>query len=287
MKKNLNEQVDRIKSMMGLIMEQGQIGDGGTKFKNCRGIRLRSKGDGEGVTGDEPGPKWSGRAQKQLERELRKEEEAELKGFNKQTGLNLDMEYYIVLRDDSQRIKSYNNTNRYNILFDESGKPFTKNMTQYIVNNILTLFDGGSVWYFYWRDIFGEKTPSIMDVYNYVQNIGGKKAYVDLVNSNYNVKEYRKRLYDSVDAAEEKLKNKFPFEKPSSATPFYIMWYEGKSPKFRYFNTYEEWNLSIEIIKQEGNTPTSGPQTNGMASEGSASFSIKPSQGVSTQQLLK
>jgi hypothetical protein len=289
--KTLNEQIDRIKSVMGLISEQGripgQIGDGRTKFENCRGIKAGSRRDRKAGTSDETEVTWTKRAQKEAERYLRKEEEAELKAFNKQTGLNLDKEYYTVLRDDSQKVNAYNNTKRYNLIFDESGKPFTKNMTQKIANDIESLFVDGSVWYFYWRDVFGNKTPSIMDIYNYVQNLGGKKAYINLVNSNYNVKDYRQKFYDAVELAENELKSKFPFQKPSGPTPFYIMWFEGKDKKFRYFNSYEEWNLSIQIMEEEGNRPTSGPETNGTNSVGSASFSMKPSQGTATPQLLK
>jgi len=154
MKKKLDEQLERIKQVMGLIMEQGripgQIGDGRTKFENCRGIKAGSWRDRKAGSSDESGPSWSRRAQKQLEKQIRKEEEAELKNFNKQNGLNLDMEYYTVLKDDSEKVNSYNNTKRYDILFDESGKPFTKNMTQSKANDIERLFTdgGGSVWYF-------------------------------------------------------------------------------------------------------------------------------------------
>lgn len=286
MKKNLNEQVYRIKTMMGLIKEQGQIGDGRTKFENCRGIRLRSKGDEEGDATDEPGPGWSRRAQKQLEKQVRKEEEAELKNFNKQSGLNLDMEYYTVLKDDALRVKNFNATGYYNDIFDENGKPFTKNMTQKIVNNIQSLFSDMSIWYFYWRDIFGKKTPSFMDLYKYVESMGGKEKFKELVDANYNVGEYRTRLNDTVEAFETELKSRFPFEKPSGKTPFYFIWDEGGVKKFRYFNTYEEWNLSSQIVKQEGNQST-GQETNGAATAGSTSFSTQPKKGTATPLLFK
>lgn len=286
MKKNLNEQVYRIKTMMGLITEQGQIGDGRTKFENCRGIRAGSWRDKGAGLSDESAPTWSKRAQKQLEKQVRKEEEAELKNFNKQNGLNLDMEYYTVLKDDALKVKNYNATGYYNDFFDEKGKPFTKNMTQKIANDIETLFIGGSVWYFYWRDVFGGKSPKFMDLYNYIESIGGKSKYIELVNSNYNVKEYRERFDNSIEFAENELQSKFPFQKPSGKTPFYFIWDEGGIKKFRYFNTYEEWNVSLQIVKQEGNQ-TTGEETNGAASTGSASFSTQPKKGAATQQLFK
>jgi hypothetical protein len=183
-KKNLNEQLERIKQVMGLINEQGQIGDGKTKFENCRGIRAGSWRDRKSGSGVDSEISWTRRNQKELDKYIRNEEAAELKAFNKENGLNLDKDYYTVLKDDSEKIKSYNNTKRYDILFDESGKPFTKNMTQSKANDISTLFIGGSVWYFYWRDIFGPKTPSIMDLYKYIEGIGGKSKYMELVNSN-------------------------------------------------------------------------------------------------------
>jgi hypothetical protein len=269
------------------IKEQGQIGDGRTKFENCRGIKAGSWRDRKAGSSNKPAVGWSNKAQKRLEREIRGEDKAELKTFNKANGLNLDMEYYTILKDEALKIKNYNETNRYNILFDESGKPFTKNMTQSKANDISTLFIGGSVWYFYWRDIFGAKTPSIMDLYKYIEGIGGKSKYMELVNSNYNIEEYGKRYDDSVELAENELQRKFPFEKPSGKTPFYFMWYEGQIPKFRYFNTYEEFNLSIQIVQQEGNKTSSGPDTNGANTAGSASFSTKPSKGTAIQQLLK
>jgi hypothetical protein len=289
MKVTLNEQLERIKQVMGLINEQDDIMSNflnSNNFRNCRGIRLRSKSDGEGDATDEPGPGWSRRAQKQLEKQMRKEEEAELKNFNKQNGLNLDMEYYTVLKDDALKVKNYNATNRYNVLFDESGKPFTKNVTQKIVNNIQELISSGSVWYFYWRDVFGSKTPTFMDLYKYVESIGGKEKYKQLVDANYNIGVYKTRLNDAVEAFETDLKSRFPFQKPTGKTPFYFVWNEGGVQKFRYFNTYEEWNISLQVLKQEGNEPT-GESTDGFASTGSASFSSQPKKGVATPLLFK
>jgi hypothetical protein len=287
--KTLNEQLGRMKSMMGLINEQDDVYNNfinSNNFRNCRGIRLTSKSGEGGGSGEGEGAGWSRRAQKQLEKQMRKEEEAELKNFNKQNGLNLDMEYYTVLKDDTLKVKNYNATNRYNILFNEEGKPFTKNMTQKIVNDIQELFNAGSVWYFYWRDVFGSKTPSFMDLYKYIEGIGGKEKFKQLVDANYNIGEYKNRLISAVEAFETQLKSRFPFEKPTSATPFYFIWNEGKVRKIRYFNNYEEWNVSLQILKQEGNEPT-GESTNGNASEGSVSFSSQPKKGVATPLLFK
>jgi hypothetical protein len=287
--KTLNEQLDRIKSMMGLINEQDDVYNNfinSNNFRNCRGIRLTSKSGEKGGSEGGEGVGWSRRAQKQLEKQMRKEEEAELKNFNKQNNLNLDMEYYTVLKDDTLKVKNYNATNRYNILFNEEGKPFTKNMTQKIVNDIQELFNAGSVWYFYWRDVFGGKTPSFMDLYKYIEGIGGKEKFKQLVDANYNIGEYKSRLISAVEAFETQLKSRFPFEKPTSATPFYFIWNEGKVRKIRYFNNYEEWNVSLQILKQEGNEPT-GESTNGNASEGSVSFSSQPKKGVATPLLFK
>jgi hypothetical protein len=268
------------------IKEQGQIGDGRTKFENCRGIKAGSWRDRKAGSSDEPVVGWSIRAQKQLEKQVKKEEEDELKNFNKQNGLNLDMEYYTVLKDDTLKVKNYNATNRYNILFDESGKPFTKNVTQKIVNIIQELVNSGSVWYFYWRDVFGDKTPSFMDLYNHIENMGGKEKYKQLVDTNYNIGVYKNRLNDVIEAFETDLKSRFPFEKPKTSTPFYFVWNEGNVQKFRYFNNYEEWNVSLAILKQEGNEPT-GEATDGFASKGSASFSTQPKKGVATPLLFK
>jgi hypothetical protein len=97
---------------------------------------------------------------------------------------------------------------------------------------------------------------------------------------------YKGKLADAVEAFEIELKSRFPFEKPKSSTPFYFIWNEGKTQKMRYFNNYEEWNVSLQILKQEGNDPT-GVSTNGNSSEGSASFSSQPKKGVATPLLFK
>jgi hypothetical protein len=236
MKKNLNEQVYRIKSMMGLIAEQDDVYTNfinSNNFRNCRGIRLTAN-SGEGGSGGEEGG-WSRRAQRKLDREIRKENEAELNNFNKENGLKLDMEYYNILKDDTIKLKNWNSNSRREILFDESGKPFTKNVTQRIVNTIEEMFNGGDTWYFYWRDIFGSKTPSLMDLYNHIESIGGKEKYKQLVDANYNNKVYRQRLVDAVNAFETELKSRYPFQKPKGSTPFYFVWNEGNVQKYRFF----------------------------------------------------
>jgi len=289
MKKNLNEQLERIKQVMGLINEQDDIYNNfinSNNFINCRGIRLTA-GSGEGGGGSEGGEgRWSRRAQRKLEREIRKENEAELKNFNKENGLNLDMEYYTVLRDDTLGVKNFNATNRYDNLFDESGKPFTKNVTQIIVNIIEQMLNTGSSWYFYWRDVFGNKTPSFMDLYNHAESIGGKEKFKQLVDANYNNKVYRNRLIDNVNAFETELKSRFPFQRPKSATPFYFVWNENNLQKFRYFNTFEEWNISLQILKKEGNDPTS-ESSNWATTEASALFSSQPKRGTASPLLFK
>ena len=280
MKKNLNEQVYRIKSMMGLIKEQGQDDSFMSSLKNCRGISWVP-------TISSPTGGFDARVINKIEKDMKKELESELKNFNKLNNSNLDIEYYTVLKDDQRKVNNWND-GRYNDIFDENGKVFTKNLTQQMVNKIqVGILKPLSSWFLFWKEIFGDKTPSIKDLYNYIENIGGKEKLKELVDSDYNIDEYRNKLKESIDVFNNNLKQKFPFENPSGKTNFYIMWYENKLPKFRYFNTYEEWKLSTDAVKQEGNIPSSGPTWNENATEGSMVFSMKPTKGAATQQLFK
>lgn len=248
-------------------------------FRNCRGIRLSDRTVWDSHD-------WSRKVESNSKEEER-EDKQEMKDFNKTNSTNIkDLQYFRALRDDSLKIKNNNATGYYNGLFDEDGKPFTKNLTQKKINIIEGMFKGGSGWYFYFRDIFGSKNPTILELYNHIESIGGLEKYKELAKSGYNAKKYIDILSENSEVANNLLKAKFPFEKPSSKTPFYFVWNEGKGQGSRYFNTFEEWKLALEIAKTEGNRPLSN-QENGAATAGEALFSSKPTLGEATPQLFK
>jgi hypothetical protein len=254
------------------------------KPRNCRGVRMKLSGYGGGGDSFE-GPGWSARAERKAAREEEREEKKELKQFNADNGINIDLEYYRILKDDRLRIKGYNESNYYERIFNEEGKPFTSNTTQKVVNIIEGLFKNLSSWYFYWRDVYGPKNPSVMDLYKHIESIGGKEVYKKLVDKGYDANVYRNRLAELVEKYNDNLSNSFPFTKPSSKTPYYFVWNEGKVQNARYFNTYEEWKFALELARKEGNK-SSSEKEDGAANSGEALFSSKPTLGTFTPQLF-
>jgi hypothetical protein len=255
------------------------------KPRNCRGVRMKLSGYGGDGGGGFEGPGWSARAERKAAREEEREEKKELKQFNADNGINIDLEYYRILKDDRLKINNWNGNSYYQKVFNEEGKPFTPNTTQKVVNIIEGLFKDSATWYFYWKDLFGPKNPTVMDLYRHIESIGGKEGYKKLVDTGYNADVYRKRLEELVEKYNDNLSNNFPFPKPSSKTPYYFVWNEGKVQKARYFNTYEEWKYALELAKKEGNKPTSDKE-DGAANSGEALFSSKPTLGTFTPQLV-
>lgn len=241
-------------------------------FRNCRGVRLRIFGGDDGGEGrlsqykddwDEiANPKYHG------------DEKEGYKEFRKNSGLNIDFEYYLGVKTFYDRLRSYNSGNRYGMIFNNEGKPFTKETTQSNVNNIETMFVNGAAWYFYFRDVFGNKTPTFVEIYNYIESIGGKEKLKQMVNDGFNAKGYKDKLSNNVQEYNNILMQKFPFEKPAGKTNFYIMWEEQGVNKARYFNTFEEWKFSVEALKVEGNV--GNVSEDGAATEGSVLYKSKP-----------
>ena len=125
-----------------------------------------------------------------------------------------------------------------------------------------------------------------MDIYKYLDDKGGKQKLDELAKSDFDSKSIKEKFVQTVEEFENKLKEKFPFEIPQGKTPFYFMWKEGNSDKIRYFNTYEEWKLSLEILKQEGNIDPTVDE-NKLSSYASARFAGKPNKGKATPLLFK
>ena len=273
--KTLNEQIGRIKSMMGLIMEDDSLltnfYNQGGGFFNCRGIRLT-------LTKDKikSQKQYVDKDTEKLDKKYRKEDEKEFENIKKQNNLNIDYELYTILKDDALKVKNINSNNTYNQCFDENGKPFTKNLTQIIAFNIQTLLKN-SQYYLYWRNIFGNKTPSFMDLYNYVQkDLGGNENFMKVVNNNYNVDIFIEKFNQSLKVLDDKLESMFPFSNPEKQTAFYIIWYDDKKlPKFRYFNIYEEWKFAINKLKELG-VKFINENENGSFTSGSAQSLIDP-----------
>jgi hypothetical protein len=253
-------------------------------FKNCRGITLTMKEDGDSDSGG-----ISDRERRKIERQITKDNKDEWKNFIKDNGLDskkMDFNYYMDIKDYADRVRSFNLGGNYTQIFGDDGKSFTKDMTQKIVNDVQALFGDKSYWFLYWRGIFGDKTPKIMDIYKYLDDKVGKQKLDELAKSDFDSKSIKEKFVQTVEEFENKLKEKFPFEIPQGKTPFYFMWKEGNSDKIRYFNTYEEWKLSLEIIKQEGNIDPTVDE-NKLSSYASARFSGKPNKGKATPLLFK
>lgn len=204
--KTLNEQIDRIKSVMGLITEQDDtyanfISQG---FFNCRGIKLRIHGDDSYGGG-------GGGSQKQISNwedlTTKTDFTPSYKDFKKQNPeliKKIDERYFNALFRDSDRMKTKNDnkinyvasTNENMFLSDE--KTFNgamKDGTAYAIDQILRSGDG---FYFYWRNLFGSKNPTIMDIYNHIESIGGKSAYEKLADSGYNANQTRINMMNEI-----------------------------------------------------------------------------------------
>jgi hypothetical protein len=271
---HINEQ-DADGGLMKDFLKQG--------FKNCRGITLAIKDIEDPIEG------ISDKERKKIERQITKDDKKEWNAFVKDNGLDskkIDFDYYLSIKDYADRLRGFNISGNYTYLFEDDGKTFTKDMTQKIVNDIQKIFKDKSFWFFYLRNIFGNKTPSKIDIYKYLDSQGGKQKLDELVKSDFDSKTTKEKFVQTVEEFENRLKDKFPFQIPEGKTPFYFSWRDGNKDKMRYFNTYEEWKLSLAIVKQEANiSPTT--DENEFTSYASARFAGKPNKGKATPLLFK
>lgn len=251
-------------------------------FRNCRGIRLRDSPDNmmkiAHTNRFEPGSMdaMSSKEERKAQKELDREDAKELKEFNAANGTKIDLTYYRILRDDVLAIKNRNANPYYKELFDKDGKPFTDNLNQNKLSKIEGIFKSGDNKIFYFKDVFGNKNPSIMDLYNYMESIGGFKKYKELDETGYEPKKFIEKLQQRIEEFNDYMMKTCKFVKPSGKTPFVFIWYENKLPKFRYFNTIEEWKLALSMVEQEGNKNT-GVNSDMAGSTGEATFGKKPS----------
>jgi len=205
--KTLNEQLDRMKSIMGLINEQDDtyanfISQG---FFNCRGIRLKIHNDSGGSGGsDGRVPKDKTEWEDITTKTDLTPSYKDFKRQNPELVKKIDESYFNALFRDSDRMKTKNNnkinyvTSTNESMFLSDGKTFNgamKDGTAYAVDQILRSNDG---FYFYWRNIFGDKNPTIIDLFNHIESIGGKLAYEKLANSGYNASQTRINMMNEI-----------------------------------------------------------------------------------------
>lgn len=212
--KTLNEQLDRIKSVMGLIKEQDDtytnfISQG---FFNCRGIKLRiyndsdSYGGGGGGGSEKTISNWE-----DLTTPINKDSvKQSYKEFLKQNPniKNVDFKYFTALQREADRVSRFNQRKTDFVktsnesMYLSDGKTFNGNMKDVTAYSVDQILRSGDSWFFYWRKLFGNTNPSIMDVYNHIESIGGKSEYEKLTNRGYDGYKINQDLMNAIANAE-------------------------------------------------------------------------------------
>lgn len=287
MKKIILTESELITLIKQIIKEDGLLGKfySENNFRNCRGVRLTL---GASNIGSEGG--MSRRQERINQRQIDKENKKEWNNFlttNNISNSDLDFNYYLDLKNE---MEMYNGKNYgyYDKIFNTEGKPFTDDMKQSNVNLIEKLMDTeeNDFWFFYYKEIFGNKKPlTILDIYNHLKELGGKKYFEELTDKNYNFKKYKDILSQKVDVYNDNLKKQFPFTRPKEKTPFVMIWFYDKQQGVRYFNSYEELVLASEVAKTEGNVIQTSSLNPGGAS-GQVSLRNKPI-GAATNAIFK
>jgi len=231
-------------------------------FRNCRGIALKIFGGDDAVVDEKPRTDWQ-----QIT-----EDSYGYKDFRKENPeLKIDEKYFAVLRHYFLQLK---NTTSYDFVFNQEGKPWTPIMTQKNVNVIEGMIKNKMGDYIWLRDNFGNKKPTIQELYNFFQSIGGKEKIKQMIETTgFNTKEYLERFKKLAEEYNQNLMKKFPFTSSTEKTNFYIMWTDksGKE-KVRYFNTFEEFKASVDAIKKVDNKEPNSYTEDGLADSGSAVY---------------
>ena len=181
-------------------------------FFNCRGIKLKLHSDGGGSgSGGGRVPKDKTEWEDITTKTDFTPSYKDFKKQNPELVKKIDEKYFNALFRDSDRMKTKNDNKTDYVkstnesMFLSDGKTFNgamKDGTAYAIDQMLRGIDG---FYFYWRNIFGNKNPSIIDIFNHIESIGGKNAYEKLANSGYNANQTRINMMNSI--AKNELQN--------------------------------------------------------------------------------
>jgi len=208
--KTLNEQIDRMKSMMGLTMEQkcskGGYGCHGTSstmtgtgiLKKGTGMGVGDEGVGDGKVHIDPSQlesEWVGITNPERTPSLQSAEgQKQLSDFQAKHPQEPKTFFYALFRD-ADRFNTINNKNDYDKYFGPDGKTLLqlKNDGGYKflgwirgLCNILTSKQS-SPWIIYYRMIFGKRTNlTAEELYNHYKTIDNMKQ---IVESGYNKNE--------------------------------------------------------------------------------------------------
>lgn len=280
----------QLKSVLKVIKEDNLLGKfyGENSFENCIGVRLLL---GANVLGSSS--ELSRKERRQLRKQTRKENKANYENFLSSNNLSsneINMDYFLDLKEEKETYDGMSGSSPE--IYDENGKPFTKNTTQDIVNIIENkLKDPSGKKVFFWKNIFGNEKPQVIDFYNYFKENGGESGFDKLIESVY----YSKNIYDilqkNVDDYNKQLRQKWPFVKPKGTTRFALIYYDkdnfGRSiQKIRYFNNYEEFAIATEVAKNVDKNQVKMGTTNPGGAYGEATIINKPI-GEKTLQLFK
>jgi hypothetical protein len=236
-------------------------------FRNCRGIALKIFGGEDAVVDEKPRTDWQ-----QIT-----EDSYGYKDFRKENPeLKIDEKYFAVLRHYFLQLK---NTTSYDFVFNQEGKPWTPIMTQKNVNTIEGMIKNKMGDFIWLRDNFGNKKPTIQELYNFFQSIGGLKKIKEMIETTgFNTKEYLERFKKLADQYNENLMKNFPFPSPTEKTNFYIAWTDetGAKNKYRFFNTFEEFKASVDAIRKVDGIPPREYKEDGLPSSGGAVYGGAP-----------
>ena len=174
-------------------------------FFNCRGIRLKIHGDDGGASSG--GKVVKDKTEWEDIKTVTSDSKDSYNTFRKENpeiARKIDKEYFAALFRDADRMRTFNNNKKDIVqsakesMFLPDGKTFNgamKDVTAYSIDQMLRSGEG---WFFYWRNLFGTKTPTILDIYNHIESIGGKTAYEKLANSGYNASQSRINMMNEI-----------------------------------------------------------------------------------------
>jgi len=236
-------------------------------FRNCRGIALKIFGSDDAVVDEKPRTDWQQITEDSYGYKDFKKENPEMK---------INEDYFAVLRHYWLVLK---NLTSYDYVFNQEGKPWTPIMTQRNVNTIEEMIknkEGDFIWL---RDNFGNKKPTMQELYSFFQSIGGLKKIKEMIETTgFNTKEYLNRFKKIAEEYNQNLMKSFPFPTPTEKTNFYIAWTDetGAKNKYRFFNTFEEFKASVDAIRKVDGIPPREYKEDGLPSSGGAVYGGAP-----------